>query len=70
MLGLLFAGAKRNFEKIKLHFTISCFLYQKKATVPNAEFKASVICVVLCKRCLQMKIRTRVVKKYDLFYLN
>ena len=41
MLGLLFAGAKRDFDKIKLRFTMSCFLYRTKATVPNAEFEAS-----------------------------
>ena len=28
------------------------------------------LCVTLCKRCLQMKNRTSVVKKCDLFYLN
>ena len=41
MLGLVFAGAKRNYDKIKLHFTVSCFLHRKKGTVPNAEFEAS-----------------------------
>ena len=46
MLVLLFAGAKRDFNKIKLHFTVSYFLQRKKATVPNAtvpnaEFEAS-----------------------------
>ena len=41
MLGLLFAGAKRDYDQIKLHFTVSCFLHRKKATVPNAEFEAS-----------------------------
>ena len=39
MLVLLFAGAKRDFDKTKLHFTVSCFLQWKKATVPNAEFE-------------------------------
>ena len=41
MLVLLFAGAKCDFDKIKLYFTISYFLYRKIATVPNAEFEAS-----------------------------
>ena len=41
MLVLLFAGAKRDFDKIKLHFTVSYFLQRKKAIVPNAEFEAS-----------------------------
>ena len=28
------------------------------------------ICIILCKRCLQMKSHTSVVKKCDLFYLD
>ena len=39
---MLFVGAKRDFDKIKLYFTLSYFLYRKKATVPNAEFEASI----------------------------
>lgn len=40
MLGLLFAGAKRDIDK-KINSTVSCFLYRKKATVTNAAFEVS-----------------------------
>ena len=66
MLGLLFAGAKRDIDK-KINSTVSCFLYRKKATVTNAAFEVQQICVILCRRCLQMKNRTGGAKKYDLF---
>ena len=39
MLVLLFAGTKRDFGNIKLHFTVSCFLQRKKATVPKKGYR-------------------------------
>ena len=41
MLVLLFAGAKHDFDKIKLHLTVSYFLVRKTSTVLNAEFEVS-----------------------------
>ena len=40
MLGLLFACAKHDFNKIKLHLTVLFFI-SKKALAPNAESEAS-----------------------------
>ena len=62
MLSLLFVGPTRDFDKRNLHFTVFCFVYRKKATVPNTEFEASANSV--------LKSRTSAVEKCDLLYKN
>ena len=64
MLGLLFAGAKRDFDKVKLHFTVYCFYIEKRLSSRMLNLKRPQICVTLCKGCLQMKSRASVVKNW------
>ena len=70
MVVLLFAGTKRNFNKKSYILLHLAFYIEKRLPYRMLNLKRLQICVTLCKRCLQMKSRTSVVKKRDLIYVN
>ena len=52
MVGLLFEVAKHSLDKIKLHFTVSCFLYQESLPYQILNSKCLQICVILSAKFL------------------